>query len=69
MATYTQIQAYVKDKYGYLPKSCWIAHVKELSGLHPKVSPNRYSISARTNPCPDAKQADLKDALRHFNML
>jgi hypothetical protein len=69
MATYKQIQAYVKDKYGYFPKSCWIAHVKELSGLHPKASPNRHSISNRTNPCPVEKQADLKDALCHFNML
>jgi hypothetical protein len=29
MATYKQIQEYVKAEYGYQPKSCWIADVKE----------------------------------------
>lgn len=29
MATYKQIQEYIKQKHGYIPKSCWIAHMKE----------------------------------------
>ena len=32
MATYSQIQAYVTDQFGFKPKSCWIAHVKEIVG-------------------------------------
>jgi len=34
-ATYSEIQQYVKSKYGKVVKTCWIAHVKELSGLPP----------------------------------
>ena len=33
MATYKQIQEYVRDKYGYSPKTCWIAHMKDVCGL------------------------------------
>lgn len=32
MATYGQIQDYVKDKYGFTAKTCWIAHHK--AGSH-----------------------------------
>ncbi len=32
MATYRQIREYVSEQYGYVPKTCWIAHVKELNG-------------------------------------
>ena len=60
MATYQQIQTFVKETYGYFPKSCWIAHMKEMCGLHPRVSPNRFSVDIRTNPCPIDKQADIK---------
>lgn len=69
MATYKEIQDYVKETYGYQPKSCWIAHVKELCGLNPKVSPNRYSLTNRVNPCPPEKQKDLKKAFEHFKMV
>ena len=33
MSTYRRIQEYVKRQYGFTPKTCWIAHVKELCGL------------------------------------
>ncbi|MHC0037948.1 hypothetical protein [Pseudoneobacillus sp. C159] len=69
MATYKEIQEYVKNLYGYTPKTCWIAHMKEISGLKPKVANNRHSINSRTHPCPIEKQKDIKEALLHFNML
>lgn len=69
MATYKMIQEYVKDKYGYKPKSCWIAHVKEICGLTPKASPNRHLLTRRTNPCPQDKQSDIIDTLKHFEMI
>jgi len=47
MATYKQIQEYVKRKYGFVPKSCWIAHVKEMNGLKPRVSARRYDAKIR----------------------
>jgi hypothetical protein len=69
MATYKQIQEYVKQRHGYTPQTCWIAHVKELVGLKPNVSPNRRSVDKRVKPCPPNKQNDLIEAFRHFNMI
>ncbi|WP_313638298.1 hypothetical protein [Paenibacillus sp.] len=69
MATYKQIQEYVKQKHGYIPKTCWIAHMKELSGLHPKMSPRRYSPNARVQPCPIEKQDDIKESFQYFKMI
>lgn len=69
MATYKQIQEHVKQKYGYTPKTCWIAHMKELSGLKPKIARNRHSITSRVHPCPIDKQSDLLNAFKHFNMI
>jgi len=69
MANYKQIQEYIRDTYGYLPKTCWIAHMKEVCGLHPRMAPNRYSISKRTNPCPADKQTDIRKAFVHFHMI
>lgn len=68
MVTYKGIQEYIKAKYGYVPKTCWIAHCKELSGLNPRKSPNRYG-AGRVYPCPLEKQADIREAFKHFEML
>ena len=53
MATYKDIQNYIKEKYGRTVKTCWIAHMKELYGLNPAIAQNRLSENARTNPCPE----------------
>ena len=68
MATYKQIQAYVHKKYGYVPETCWIAHVKELSGLPVRRAPNRRS-DEREKPCPPGKQPDIREAFEYFEML
>lgn len=69
MATYKQIQADVKKHSGFVPKSCWIAHCKELAGLHPKRSPKRRDPTKREVPCPADKQAAIFDAFRRLDML
>ncbi len=69
MATYGEIQSYIKNKYGYIVKGCWIAHVKEMSGLDVKVSYRREDINKRKVPCPESKIEPIKDALRHFGMI
>lgn len=69
MATYKQIQEYIKNTNGYTPKTCWIAHMKEICGLNPKVSPNRYSLESRTHTCPSEKQDDLRNAFIYFKMI
>lgn len=69
MATYKQIQDYIRSKYGYSVKTCWIAHMKEVCGLNLKVSPNRHSPTSRVHPCPPSKQNDLREAFQYFNMI
>jgi hypothetical protein len=69
MATYKQVQDFIREKEGFTVKTCWIADVKEQCGLNPKASPNRVSCTTRQNPCPPEKVEVIKDALRNFNMI
>ena len=68
MTSYKQIQEVVKDKHGWVPKTCWIAHVKELNGLPIRNAPNRRSTE-RMVPCPPGKRKAIEDAMRTFGML
>jgi hypothetical protein len=69
MATYKQIQGYIKEICGYTPKTCWIAHAKELYGLNPNIAPNRHAEGIRMHPCPPEKQNYLRNAFIHFGMI
>ncbi len=69
MATYKQIQGYVKDKHGYQPKTCWIAHAKHECGIATRQAPNRRDPEKRVFPCPEDKLEDIKEAFIHFGML
>ncbi len=69
MATYKQIQEYLKYNYGFVPKTCWIAHMKEVCGIYVKKAPNRISPDKREKPCPIDKQKYIKKAFEHFNMI
>jgi len=69
MATYKQIQEYLKNKHGRTFKSCWIAHVKSDNGLTKGQSPNRYDPNKRVHPCPDLLRSKVEDALKHFKMI
>ena len=69
MATYAQIQQYVRSQYGFMPQTCWIAHVKEMCGLNPRMSSNRYDPNKREKPCPPDKVEPIKAAFRHFGMI
>jgi len=69
MATYKQIQDFVKSRYGFTPKTCWIAHTKEICGLRVNVAPNRYSANKREVPCPPGKIQAIKNAFRYFGMI
>jgi hypothetical protein len=68
MATYRAIQQYIQSKHGYLPKSCWIAHAKELNGLPVKRAWNRQG-SKRAIECPPHRQTDIVQAFKHFGMI
>jgi hypothetical protein len=69
MATYKAIQARVKSAKGFVPKTCWIAHVKSLNGLTDRVAPNRLSTNERAYPCPPEKGEAIEAAFRHFGMI
>ncbi|MCE7886960.1 MAG: hypothetical protein DYH13_05585 [Alphaproteobacteria bacterium PRO2] len=67
-ATYKEIQNWVRQNHGFLPKTCWIAHCKELYGLPVSNAPNRQS-DKRMVPCPPDKQGAIKAAFRNFKLL
>ena len=66
MATYKQIQGWVQREHGFQPKTCWIAHCKELKGLPLRAACNRRG--GRQERCPKEKQPMVFSALRHFRM-
>jgi hypothetical protein len=68
MATYKQIQDWVKLQYGFIPKTCWIADVKHQAGLPMRKAPNRKGAE-RVEPCPLNKIKPIQSALRHFEMI
>ncbi len=68
MATYQQIQDYVRRNNGFTPKTCWIAHVKDELGLPMRKASNRLGAE-RKYPCPEDKKSEIEAALRHFGMI
>jgi hypothetical protein len=69
MATYKEIQEWVKKHYGFVPKTCWIADVKERCGFPVKPAPNRLNKNKRKHPCPANKVFAICQALRFFGMI
>lgn len=69
MATYRQIQDDVKEKNGKVVKTCWIAHVKELNGLRPRIALNRHSRAKRKVPCPPGVRPIIEASMRRLGML
>ena len=69
MATYPQIQRYVKQKYGIIPSTCYIADAKRKCGLKVRVAHNRKRKDGVMKPCPKKYLPKIEDALRYFNML
>ena len=68
MATYKQIQNWVKQQYGFVPQSCRIAHVKQMSGLPMRKAPNRRG-TGRVKLYPPAKVESIRAALRNLKMI
>lgn len=68
MASYNEITAWVSARYGWAPKTCWIAHCKELKGLPVNRAPSRYGENLQ-EPCPPKKREAIFSAFRHFRML
>ncbi|HOM97617.1 MAG TPA: hypothetical protein PLY41_04885 [Acetomicrobium sp.] len=68
MANYKQIQKWVKENFGFVPKTCWIADVKEQCGIKMKKAWNREGME-RIDPCPEDKREAIRMALLHFGMI
>lgn len=69
MSTYEEIQHAVKAAAGFLPKTCWVAHVLSDHGRARRVAPNRISVSERRHPCPADKRVSIETVLREHRML
>jgi len=69
MATYKDIQDYVKSNYGYVPKTCWIADVKSRHSLTTRKAANRISATNREHPCPPHRVVEIEQTLSFFNMI
>jgi hypothetical protein len=53
MATDTQIQKFVQRHHGFIPKTGWITHVKEVHGiatLRVRTGPGAIATSRRARP-------------------
>jgi len=68
MATYDEIIRRVRQQDGFVPKTCWIAHVKELNNIPVGRAWNRAG-RGRMVPCPDDKRSAIERAFRHFGMI
>jgi hypothetical protein len=68
MATYKEIQNYIKEKYKFTVKTCWIADIKNKFGLITRKAPNRKGLQ-RLHPCPQSKESYIVEALRYFKMI
>jgi hypothetical protein len=67
--SYLEIIDCVKQRFGFVPKTCWIAHVKELNGLKPRIAHNRFDSKTRLVPCPENKRAAIEDCMRRLGLI
>src|SRR5438309_11227607 len=63
MATDAEIQKFVQRHHGFIPKTGWIAHVKEVHGVPTRAW--RVHRDRDLEPCPSEKRAAIEEALRN----
>ena len=68
-ATYDDIKAYVREKYGFEVHSAYIGQVKEKLGIRERKNYNVGSGKHPMPPCPPEKEEAIIDAFRHFKMI
>jgi hypothetical protein len=69
MATDAQIQKFVQRHHGFIPKTGWIAHVKEAHGIPTLRGANQTHRKRNIEPCPPEKREAIEEAFRHFGMI
>lgn len=67
---YTLAQRRTRERHGFTPKPCWIAHLRYESGWPMRAAHNRISPHHRAYPCPnDHRRAKLIAVLKELGML
>jgi hypothetical protein len=69
MTSYRTIQSYVRLQYGFVPKTCWIAHVLADHGQTRGPAYNRIDFNRRVAPCPTNKRLAIEQACRKLGRL
>jgi hypothetical protein len=69
MPTYSEIAKCVQQRFYFVPKTCWIAHVKELNGIKTRTAPNRANPRVRQVPCPADKRKPIEECMRGLGMI
>ena len=68
-ATYAEIKAYIKEKYGLSVSSLYIGQIKDKVGIKERKNYNTGSGNGRVPTCPPEKEEAIMDAFRHFNLI
>jgi hypothetical protein len=66
---YAEIAKEIERIGGFVPKTCWIAHVKSEFGLTGRMAPNRIDPRSRKHPCPEEKRPVIVEALRRLKAI
>jgi hypothetical protein len=69
MATYHQLQLRTRERYGFVPKTCWIAQVLSDHGLTRRQAPNRADPHQRLAPCPPEKRHAIEQVCRELGRI
>lgn len=69
MATDVEIQKFVQQRHGFIPKTEWIAHVKAVHNIPTLREAKRARQDRAVEPCPPEKREAIEEALRHFGMI
>jgi hypothetical protein len=67
--TYADIAREVQRIGGFVPKTCWIAHVKSEFGLTSRMVPNRLDVKSRKYPYPPGKRPVIVEAMRRLGVI
>ena len=69
MATDAEIQKFMQRHHGFIPKTEWIAHDKEVHGIPTLRGANRDRRDRNVEPCPPEKGEAIEEAFRHFGII
>jgi hypothetical protein len=69
MATDVEIQKFVQQRHGFIPKTEWIAHVKAVHKMPTLREAERARHDRAIERCPADKREAIEEALRHFGVI